>query len=95
MVSTLFPGSGIADLRRTQHASGVAGATVLGNDVVRRTRAAASSGCYGANALAFLTLYADLAYRLDALGDGVVGRGLGANSPQGQYGSMGRQHLLD
>ncbi|MOA67114.1 hypothetical protein D3C78_1941420 [compost metagenome] len=73
----------------------MASATVLGNDVVRRLRAAAGRCGYDFHTLAFLTLYADLAHRLDARFDGFIGRGLSAYSPQGQYGSMGRQHFLD
>ncbi|MNT46511.1 hypothetical protein D3C72_1831570 [compost metagenome] len=68
---------------------------MLGNDVVGAAGTAAGSGSYGTNALAFLPGDADLAHRLQAFGDGFIARGLGANRPQGQYGSLGCQDFLD
>src|SRR5690606_9327552 len=95
LVGTLLPGSGVAGLRRTQHAGIVAGATVGVDHVVRRLGATTGGNGHGADALALFTLDADLAHRLDALGDLFVGRSLSAHSPQGQYGGLSRQHLLD
>ena len=73
----------------------MAGVAGLADDVFTGTRTAATGGCRdGADAFAFLALYADLAYRLEALGDRIVsGRSLSAYSPQGQHGSLGRQHF--
>src|SRR5690606_1878501 len=94
-VCTGLPGSGILILRRTQQANAMASVAVLGDDVATATRSATGS-CSGdcTHALAFLARYADFTYRLQTLGNAIVGRSLSAHRPQGQYGGVGHQHLL-
>src|SRR5690606_20327045 len=90
-----LPGSGIVILRRTQQADAMASVAVLGDDVATATRGTTSS-CSGdcTHALGLLARYAAFTYRLQALGNGIVGRSLSAHRPQGQYGGVGHQHLL-
>ena len=95
MISALFPGGSVANFRRAQDTRGVAGTAVLGDDVIGSTCRAAGSGCYSTHALAFLAHYTDLADRLEALGNGFVGRGLSSHCPQGQYGSRCYQDLFN
>lgn len=97
LLGALAPLGLVANLRRAQQAGAVAGVAGLADDVFAGTRTAATGGCRdGADAFAFLALYADLAYRLEALGDRIVsGRSLSAYSPQGQHGSLGRQHFFN
>src|SRR5690606_484570 len=77
-----LPGSGIMILRRTQQADAMASVAVLGDDVATATRGTTSS-CSGdcTHALALLARYADFTYRLQALGNGIVGRSLSAHRP--------------
>jgi hypothetical protein len=73
----------------------MASVAVLGNDIVTATRCSTgrrrSRGGYTGALLARDTHLTD---RLDALGNGFIGSRLGAHSPQGQYGSLGYQHLV-
>ena len=81
MVGALFPCGGVANFWRTQKAAAVARVTVLGDDIIGGFRAAAA-GCHGNfHALAFLALDANLAHRLQALGNVIIGRSLSADSP--------------
>ncbi|MCY1180472.1 hypothetical protein D9M73_209180 [compost metagenome] len=75
----------------------MAGGADLADDFLAGTcTATAASGRYGANAFAFLALYADFAHRRDTLGDCVIaGRGLSAYSPQGQHGGLSHQHFFN
>ena len=94
---TGFPNRAVTDFRSAKHARHVASTTVFGNHVVSRHGRAASGNCNGANALALLATYADLANRLDAFGNGgfVDSHGLSANRPQGHCGNRCRQEFLD
>ena len=63
-------------------------------DVIVQTTASGRGN--GANALALLALHADFANRLQTLGNNRrIVIGLGANSPQGQHGSIGCQHFFN
>ncbi|CAI8981135.1 hypothetical protein EMIT048CA2_60102 [Pseudomonas chlororaphis] len=93
MIRALFPGSGVADFRRAQQAGTVASIAMLGNHFVWSLRTTATGGNSDFHTLAFLPLDADLANRLEALGNIVVGRSLSADSPEGQYGCWCSQHF--
>lgn len=68
LLGALAPLGLVANLRRAQQAGAVAGVAGLADDVFAGTRTAATGGCRdGADAFAFLALYADLAYRLGRL----------------------------
>src|SRR3990167_6850417 len=92
---TGLPGRGVTDLRRAEHASGMASATVLGYHVIGSPCGTAGGNGYGAHALAFFTHDADFTDRLQAFGDGLIGRGLSSHCPQGQDGSRRYQHFLN
>src|SRR5690606_34017896 len=93
VVGALFPGSGVTDFRSTQYAGAMAGVAVLGDDVVSGAGTTGGSGD-GFDALALFAHDAHFADRLEALGDGFIGRGLSSHCPQGQYGSRYCQHFL-
>jgi hypothetical protein len=69
---------------------------MLCNNFVRGlgTATAASRG-RDFHPFAFLTLHTHLAYRLQALGNVIVGRSLSADCPKGQYDSWCGQHFLN
>lgn len=95
---TGLPGSAITDGGSAHgRCSGtMAGAAVCRDDFIAAARATAGRCAgYCAHTFAFFALDADFTYRLQSLGDFVIGRSLSAHSPQGQYGSLCRQHLLD
>lgn len=95
---TGLPGTGIANTwcAHGRGGSTMASATMGSYHVITAARATAGR-CAGdsANTFAFFALDTDFTNRLEALGDFVIGRSLSAHSPQGQYGSLCRQHLFD
>ncbi|MCY1531432.1 hypothetical protein D9M68_666560 [compost metagenome] len=68
---------------------------VLGDDVIGSTCGPASGNRHRADALALLAHDADFTDRFQALGNGLIGRGLSSHCPQGQDGSRRYQHFLN
>src|SRR5690606_10556664 len=95
-VGTGGPGCGIAGLRRIEQAGTMAGGAELAIDLFAAAGSAArGSGSAGTRRCALFTLNTYFTHRLQTLGDGFVGRSLSAHCPQGHYGSLCYQDLLN
>ncbi len=82
MAKPLFPSSRVTDFRSIQQPAAVARIAMLGDHLVRRFRTAAAAHCHGHfHPFAFLALNTNLADRLQALGNFIIGRSLSADSP--------------
>src|SRR3546814_4861645 len=95
-IGTGRPGCTVTGLRRIQQAGAVAGSAELAVHVGTATGGTTGGGgSAGTSGCALVTLNTYFAHRLEALGDCFVGRSLSAHCPQGQYGSLCYQDLLN
>src|SRR5690606_25943336 len=94
-IRATLPGSGVASLGRVEQTATMARSTELAVHLVASTGSATGGSHSSSRRCALLALNTHFTNRLETLGDGFIGRSLNAHCPQGYYGSLRYQDLLN